>query len=677
MGLGIACLAAGAGNSVLLLDLADPESSDKSSVAKKALSKALSQKPPPLLHEKDLNLIRPGNLEVDLTLISDCDWVIEAIVEKPEAKGSLYEKILPYLKESAILSSNTSTLSLKGLKEFLPEKIKSRFLVTHFFNPPRYMDLLEIVKDSGTSSAILEKITSFADFSLGKKVIICKDRPGFIANRLGCFLLELSVRRALETGISPPLADAIFSKFLYFPSTGIFGLYDLIGHDVMKLISDSLVRNLPEGDLYREIYFPNPILDKIREKGYIGNKAGGGFYRIEKKDGGKKLSVLNFKDFSYKEIDVSPLGKFSSLEGLFSSGSREGKFLSEILTLFYTYLKDIIEDIAEEPGDVDSAMELGYAWKYGPLSLLRKLSSDSEYFRKKNESAIAALSPYGTAPSGTLISGKTLKENTSAYLSTREGELVFSVRTKMNSLNPEIFDLLTESIEYAESRGKALVIDNAGTNFSAGADLKFIGSLKEKKDFKSIEDFLIKGQKTTYLMKYSPIPVVSLARGFALGGGTELLLHSDFIVAYRELYAGLVEVSAGLVPGWGGIKESFLSSRGEKNLLTKNLSNIIYSKRSTSARYFEELYPVKGFKISPNKYLFSEYKKLNLPKKTIPAKKSLSMESFDLAEEIPPDSLNPFQKKVLGYLQKIIDRKNLSEEILLEYEREFFLESLR
>nr|WP_245969044.1 3-hydroxyacyl-CoA dehydrogenase family protein [Candidatus Rickettsia colombianensi] len=287
MGSGIAALIANFSHKVVLLDIIAKDSDDSNKIVKNAVENLHKQKPPPLSFPDKANFITIGNLEHDLDLIKECDLVIEVIVEKLEIKHQLYNKIIPYIKEDAIIASNTSTLPLKRLKEDLPDNIKSRFVITHFFNPPRYMELLELIIDPTVKPEVIERVSEFLTKTLGKTIVKCNDTPGFIANRVGCFLLELVARKAISQNLDVATIDKIFTSCLGLPSTGIFGLYDLIGHDVMKLISSSLLAALPANDAYHKIYVNTPVLDKMIEKKLIGRKGDGGFYR---------LSVSNGKD---------------------------------------------------------------------------------------------------------------------------------------------------------------------------------------------------------------------------------------------------------------------------------------------------------------------------------------------------------------------------------------------
>jgi len=689
MGSGIAALIANSSHKVVLLDIIDKNSSDPNKIVKNAVENLHKQKPPPLSFPDKANFITIGNLEQDLDLIKECDLVIEVIVEKLEIKHQLYNKIAPYLKEDAIIASNTSTLPLKRLKENLPDNIKSRFVITHFFNPPRYMELLELIIDSAVKPEVIDRVSGFLTKTLGKTIVKCNDTPGFIANRVGCFLLELVVRKAIAKQLDFASLDKIFTACLGLPSTGIFGLYDLIGHDVMKLISSSLLAALPANDYYHKIYINTPVLDQMIEKKLIGRKGGGGFYRLSVSNGKKIKEVININDLSYspvQKVDIS----FNNLDELLASSSVYGKFFTEIITEFYVYLTSLVPSVTDNIYDIDAAMKLGYSWKYGPFELLTIAAKDGWDLVIKNAGLMnIPLPAYLTnkeyqkidkqkfhTHKDVLKESKILLENDSAKLIYYRENLIFVITTKMNCLNHNVFYLLQEAASKAENDGKNLYIYPQGNNFSAGADLKLLLSYIEDKNFHDLENLLKVGQQTMLHLKYSKAHVISCSRGVALGGGCELLLHSSFIVANAELNAGLVELGVGLIPGWGGVTEMFARSKGDKTKLIRNIRNIIEQNKSSSADYFKADYGIENMQINMNKhYILEEALKLQLPKKIVPMPHKVNLPKITLANEIDTSKYNDLQNTVLSKFQDIIDKHNeINEEELLTYEREIFLE---
>lgn len=687
MGSGIAALIANSSHNVVLLDIASNDS-DRSSISNKALGLLDKQNPPPLSHPDKKQFIKTGNLEDNLALISECDLIIEVIIEKLEIKHQLYDKIIPYLKENAIIASNTSTLPLAKLKEKLPPSIKSRFLITHFFNPPRYMELLELVTDSSVSLEVIQRASHFLTHILGKTIVKTNDTPGFIANRIGCFLLELIVRKTIKDQLDPVMIDKIFNSLFKFPSTGIFGLYDLIGHDVMKLISTSLITNLPENDYYQKIYAETLVLDKMLEKKLIGRKGDGGFYRMSSASSKKVKEVINFTDLSYKPVS-DPKLNFNSINELLSSGSPYGKFFVESLAEFYLYLTNLIPIVTDNIYDIDLAMKLGYSWKLGPFELLNTQMKDGwQWLIKEAQNLQLPLPNYLSkgeyhnikqekfhSYENKLKDTQILLANDSAQLANYNNALVFTIKTKMSCLNSEVFNLLIESVEVAENKKQNLYLYSPIGSFSAGADLKFIANCIEQQNFTSLEEFLKLGQKAMMRLKYASVNIISCAAGYALGGGSEILLHSDYVVANQELTAGLVEVGIGLIPGFGGLKEMLMRSHGNKDVLVRNVKNILTHNKSSSADYFAAAYGLDNIIVNMNKhYLLDEALKLDLPVKNINSAEIIQFPLVKLEDELDISGYNELQRTILSKIQDILQTQALTEAKLLEYEREIFLE---
>ncbi len=689
MGASIAALIAAASKQVILLDIVDANQADKNAKGRLALKKMLTQKPSPLTHPSKLEFITLGNLEDDLPLISDCDLVLEAIVEKIEAKQALYTKIIPYLSDNALLASNTSTLSLKQLRQNLPNNIAPRFFITHFFNPPRYMELVELVSDQQTNKRAIEAIASFINNELGKTIVECNDSPGFIANRLGCFMLELVVRKAIKENLNLALIDQIFTDLFKFPSTGVFGLYDLIGHDVMRLIFASLVKQLPATDQYNQLCVDTPLLDKMLDANLIGRKGAGGFYRIATGKGGQKIKeAINLKSGLYEPISISNERIFNSIEELFSSQSPYSGFFKQVWHQFYSYLFGCINSLTNEPRNIDLAMQLGYSWQYGPLELLESHIPDADKCfvaggREQNDISASFLQhDYSKKLKQSHINNLLIEKsqiilaNNSAKLLDYQQRLIVVIATKMNCLNWEIFELLQQAVKFAKQEKQKLYIYSPSKHFSAGADLKLIKNYVDNKDFNGLEQFLLLGQRTMMMLKNSPVHVISCALGAALGGGCELLLHSSWVVAHRDLNAGLVELGVGLIPGWGGVKEMFRRAGGNKEKLIKNLNNILTQNKASSADYFAaDYYEEQNYRAVMNKdNLLTEALALDLPAKIVDSSSKIITPQVKLTEELDTAAYSPLQNSVLAFFQEIIDYQEIEEQELLELERQKFLE---
>jgi 3-hydroxyacyl-CoA dehydrogenase/enoyl-CoA hydratase/3-hydroxybutyryl-CoA epimerase len=671
MGSGIAAQVANSRTEVILLDIAGPDSKNPNSIVQAALDKLYIQKPSPLSHPGLVQYIKIGNLRDDLDLIRDSDLIIEVIVERLDIKHRLYENILPYLKKTAIISSNTSTLPLAALKQKLPPDIGSGFLITHFFNPPRFMELVEMVADDSTPMALVKTVEEFITRRLGKSVVFCNDTPGFIANRVGCFLLELAVRRGLEMKLDLAKIDQIFTKFFGFPSTGIFGLYDLIGHDVMGLISDSLTASLPKEDKYHQIYRQNLLLGKMRESGMLGRKSGSGFYRLSKQGDVKVMEVLDPVTFTYQTLEKYSMPETISelLEGEY------GDYFSEVLRIFFEYVLSLIPVVTKDPADLDMAMKLGYSLKFGPFELLEdKMPGGVKWLERFGTKVVLPKSSKGKKRS---LSYDEIRSNDSAKLLSTGKELVFVASSKMSALNRDVFTLMIESCKVAEDLRQNLYIYPSGPYFSAGADLKYFKEIIEAGNFAAIESYLDLGQKAMMTVKHSNCRVISCARGLALGGGCELMLHSSLVIAHQNIGAGLVELGVGLIPGWGGVKEMFLRSGGDYEKLIPLLRNILEQHKVPSADYLNKDYAMDCHIGMHKDYLPEDAIEITDGLKEFSRPKLLVEVEFkgeiDLASKIDTGHYDRLQIEVLQFFQNIVDRKKLTERELLEFEREKFL----
>ncbi|RYE05874.1 MAG: 3-hydroxyacyl-CoA dehydrogenase/enoyl-CoA hydratase family protein [Rickettsiaceae bacterium] len=690
MGSKIAALVANASIEVVLLDVLSSDDEHPNKIAVDAVRGLLTQNPSGFTDNGRKSFITVGNLIHDLHLISECDLIIEAIIETLEIKGNLYSKITPYLKDEAIIASNTSTIPLRQLKQYFPKNKSSNFLITHFFNPPRFAELVELVIDEEVSRENIQIISKFITDDLGKTIVQCNDTPGFIANRIGCFLLELVVRRAISENLNPIIIDNIFNQLFGLPKTGIFGLYDLIGHDVLKLISVSLIKNLPSVDMYNDIYLSIPLIDHMLEAGLIGRKSESGFYRYKKSD--KTIEVIDFavstssnvwqpnycrqdnKSASQQLVDKI---EFNSIEELLTGDGKYSVFFREVLVKFYTYISTLIPSVASRIEDINLVMKLGYNWKRGPFEILYSSPEIARLVITKQPAIIAESVSHINTKSIQISNGlaKTILSNASCCLRNEEGNLVFAINTKMNCLNQEIFDLLLQSVDYAESINQNLYIySHFSPNFSAGADLKVLYDLITAGAITEIDKFLQLGQKVMMKLKYSTINIISCAKGFALGGGCELLLHSDWVIAHSELKAGLVEVGVGLIASWGGVKEIFLRSQGQIDLLVNNIRQIINYNKSSSADNFAGNFALTNYKIVMNKdQLLSKAFTLEIPVKNIIPRSDIILPDIELINYFELEQLTKLQQEIISYFQQLIKLKNINEQQLLDFERKIFI----
>lgn len=596
MGGGIAAHFANAGLPVQLLDIVAEGASSRNAFAEKSLELMAKADPAPFFSPKNARLVTPGNLEDDLASLADVDWVVEAVVEDPAVKIDLYQKLHKVCRPDAIISSNTSTLPLSILTRGADEAFTSRFLITHFFNPPRYMRLLEIVSSANTRPELVETVRDFADVKLGKSVVACKDTPGFIANRIGTFWLQAAVRAAIDMGISVEQADAVLSRPFGIPKTGVFGLLDLVGLDLMPKVSQGLLASLPEGDGYRTIYRDEPLVNKMIDAGQIGRKGSGGFYRLAPNDKARTKQAIDLASGEYATAKRPKVD--GKAKGLFAENSLEGQYARKVMGATLTYAAGLVPEIADDPAAIDTAMRHGYNWKQGPLALIDEIGAEAVIEAAEADGwsippLLAAarekpiydyadgvpriLYPGGThypvpRPEGVLLladikrESEPLLKNASASLwDIGDGVSCFEFTAKANTLDQDVLNLLAESIDLTARQFKAMVIYNEGTNFSVGANLGMALFALNIAAYGEVEKLVKAGQDTYKALKYAPFPVVGAPSGMALGGGCEILLHCDAIQAHAESYIGLVEVGVGIVPGWGGCKEMlFRAAANEK-----------------------------------------------------------------------------------------------------------------
>lgn len=588
MGAGIAGQVANAGIEVILLDLPS-ENGDVNSLSRKGLDRIKNDDMPGLVSEHAESLISIGNIRDDLDKLADCDWVAEAIVERLNLKHQLYRDLIDCCDPETIITSNTSTIPIALLTKGMPESFCQRFAITHFFNPVRYMRLLELVSGEKTSKEVIDRLHNFSEMKLGKGVILCKDRPGFLANRVGVFAIQCALNIAFEMGLSPWEADAVFGRPLGFPKTGVFGLYDLIGIDLMVDVAQSLVNILPPSDPFHQYSRTNDFVDNMITNGQTGNKNSKGFYR----DQGNLTEALNFDTgeyVSYSRIRSDLLESSESYgpRKLLEDGGEYGQFAWRVLSEVLCYAASIIPDVTSNPADIDDAMKLGYNWTKGPFEILDDIGhqyfvdrlkgegrdvpeflvnnkGDRFYVASKRELKVLQ---YGGSYEKIMHSAgvlrfseirKTLKpQNTNEVASWYEydGAALVEFHSKANTLDGGSLDILSDALEQAESVGlRGVIVHNDSQHFSCGVSLWSVRECFESEDYHKLDSFLKHFQDTMSMMRNSALPVLSAPVGMSIGGGFEVVLHTDRVIANTNSVMGLVESGVGLVPGGGGCKE--------------------------------------------------------------------------------------------------------------------------
>ena len=596
MGGAIAAHVANAGVAVSLLDLA-AAGDDRSALARGAIARMKKARPAPFMAPDAAQLVTVGNFEDDLELLAEADWICEAVVEKLAVKRDLYRRIDPARKPGSIVSSNTSTIPLARLIAGQSPAFAADFLVTHFFNPPRYMRLLEIVAGPATRPEAGARLAAFADIALGKDVVHCRDTPGFIANRIGIYWMTVAMSEALALGLTVEEADAIVGRPMGVPKTGIFGLADLTGIDLSPQVMRSMADLLPADDPFHAVYDEaGPLATLIREMvagGYTGRKGKGGFYRLDTSGGTRVKQARDLASGAYRPVEKPRLAsaRARTLRELVSHPDKGGTYAWRVLAQTLSYVAGLVPEVTDDLASVDRAMKSGYAWKSGPFEQIDRLGVgwfaerlaaqgmavppllaaadgaplyrevDAELRVRTLEGGYRALArPVGTRPLADYKRARApLAGNASASIwDIEDGVACLEFHSKMNAIDPNTMAMVRDAAKLDRQGFKALLVYNEGDNFSVGANIGLALFAANAAMWPLIEQTTKEGQDAFLALKYAPFPVVGAPSGMALGGGCEVLLHCDAVQAHAESYIGLVEVGVGFVPSWGGTKELLL-----------------------------------------------------------------------------------------------------------------------
>ncbi|MAB88081.1 MAG: 3-hydroxyacyl-CoA dehydrogenase [Planctomycetes bacterium] len=604
MGAQIAAHLANAGLPVLLLELAS-DGDDPDAGARAAAARLAKLKPPPLANLEALPLVEPLSYDNGLSALAHCDLVIEAIAERIDLKHALYERVVPHLGPEAVLASNTSGLSLATLQETLPPAMRARFLGIHFFNPPRYMHLVELVPGPETDGDLADRLEAFLVTRLGKGVVRAKDVPNFVANRVGVFSMLSTFHHATELDIPPDVVDALTGPAIGRPKSATYRTADVVGLDTLGHVVDTSARTLAQDPWHRHYALPQWIASLI-ENGAVGQKAGAGIYR--KTRGG--IEVIDPSSGAYRpnapgiadEVKAllaapDPLVRMGALR---ESDHPEAQLLWRIHRDVWHYAAVHLEDIAYTARDVDLAIRWGFGWARGPFEQWQETGWGrvaawiSDDITEGRALADALLPPWvmeqdavhvpagswdagngATVPRSTLPvykrqrfpdrvvgeaiddPGEAWLENDAVRLWTLDGEVgILSVQTKMGTLGTAALDGIVEAIGVACDRASALVLWRKDAPFCAGADLSEVGRVLASGELEKVDALVRQFQQMTMQLRHAPIPVVGAPHGMALGGGCEILMHCDRLVAAIETYAGLVEIGVGLLPAGAGLKET-------------------------------------------------------------------------------------------------------------------------
>ena len=590
MGSGIASHLANAGMRVLLLDVVPPGAEDRDAIARRAVERQLRAAPPAFVHEDRAGLIEIGNTEDHLHRVAEADWIAEAVVERLDVKQALYRRLDAVRKPGSMVSSNTSTIPLARLTDGMPDTFKRDFCITHFFNPVRYMRLLEVVAGPATRPELVEALSRFGDEHLGKGVVHCRDTPGFLGNRVGVYAIQTGIVEARALGLRVEEADGVMGRPMGIPKTGVFGLYDLIGLDLMLDVVKSLAEALPPGDEFHRAGDGIPLVAELVGQGYTGNKGRGGFYRDREVEGQRVREAVDLDTGAFRPARRFDTGALEGLglRALTERPDRLGRFAWRVLARTLSYAASLVPEVSPDPTRIDEAMRLGFNWTKGPFEMIDELGAGRFRARLEGEGAPVpaflvtagdgplyrsgrggiryfgidgAYHPLPRAPGVMRLSELTrgarpLAGNEAASLwDVGDGVACAEFHTKANALVPESMALLREAAAVAVERCRALVVHADAPHFSMGVNLGFIAEAARRGEWDAIEGMLVEFQDTCVALRDAPVPVVAAPAGMALGGGFEVVMHCDAVQANVNCTLGLVETLVGLVPGGGGCKE--------------------------------------------------------------------------------------------------------------------------
>ena len=661
MGSGIAAHLCNANVPVTLLDLT-------TEISEKARERIYKSRPPLLIDKTRIDKIEVGNINDDFDVVKDADWVVEAVVERIDIKHNIYEKIFKSRKPGAIVSSNTSSIPIKILSEKLTDGEKKDFCITHFFNPVRYMGLLEIVKNENNDLDKINSLKKFCEHELGKGAIVCNDTPGFLGNRVGVFAMQVAMTEAFRMKLSIEEADAVFGRPMGIPKTGVFGLYDLIGIDLMADVLKSFIKELSKKDPFQEVAKEIPLISNLIQTGYTGRKGKGGFYRMNKQNNQKILEAINLETGEYSPTKKIDLGiETVNLKLLIERKDKYGEYAWSVISKIIKYASSLVPAITDKFNDIDEAMRLGFNWAMGPFEMLKSIGVKNFFNRidsfennnflenlskNKDENFYGERQKYTDIETLGKIKPKAIKvdKNKSADIYRFKDFNIVEFTTKACALDYDSMDALKNATD------KPLIIINESMQFSAGVNLTYTMNFAEKGDFKSIEKFIKYFQDTCKHLKYSDHPVISAPSGLVLGGGEEVAIQSNFVVSHTNIVMGLVETGVGLVPAGGGCKEVLWrwsqteEAKKDPDYAPLEVFNIIgYAKTATSTVEAEPLKFLKpeDKKIMNRNSLFEVSKKLiDENRKFTPPKECL----FNLSGK-------PLKEKMIKILEKLYNEK--------------------
>lgn len=617
MGSRIACHFAGIGVQVLLLDIAPRELNDaekkknlaldhpavKNRIVNDALQAAIKSNPSPVFTKDVIKRIKTGNFTDDMKRLADVDWIIEVVVENLAVKKTVFEQVEQFRKPGTLITSNTSGIPIHLMTEGRSEDFQKHFCGTHFFNPPRYLRLLEIIPTPHTDPAIIDFLMHYGDLYLGKTTVLCKDTPAFIANRVGVFSIMAIFHIMQEMDLGIDEIDALTGPVIGRPKSATFRTADVVGIDTLVKVAKGVMENCPQDEAIGIFQIP-PFLQKVVENNWLGDKTGQGFYKKTKGEGGsKEILTLNLQTMEYGPKQKAKFGSIDAakpvedlkqrIKMLTAATDKAGEFYKQFHAYLFSYVSHRIPEIADDLYKVDDAMKAGFGWEIGPFETWDLLGVEASvklieekgltvaqwvkdmlgkgiktFYKVENGKKFyydVATQAYKTLPGeGQFIilenfsNNVVWKNSACSLIDIGDGVVVFDWKTKMNTIGGEVLEGLNKAIDRAEKDFRGLVVGNEGTNFSAGANVGMIFMLAAEQEFDELDMAVRLFQRSTMRLRYSSVPVVVAPHALTLGGGCEMCLHADKVQAAAETYIGLVELGVGLIPGGGGTKEMAL-----------------------------------------------------------------------------------------------------------------------
>jgi len=648
MGSGIACHFANIGLQVLLIDIVPRELSDdeiakglslddkvvRNRIVNTALAAALKSKPSPIYKQSFASRIKTGNFEDDLHKIKDCDWIIEVVVERLDIKQQVFEKVDKFRKAGTLVTTNTSGISVEKMIEGRSEDFQQHFCGTHFFNPPRYLQLFEIIPTSQTKQEVLDFLADYAARFLGKTTVLAKDTPAFIANRIGTFSIMELFNNVQNFGLTIPEIDKLTGPIIGRAKSATFRTADIVGLDTLVHVAKNIQESTQ--DEANEAFVIPDYLNKMLENNWLGEKTKQGFFKKVVEDGQKKFLSLSFDKLEYEEAPKPKLAVFEQTKGiddpakrlpiLMAETGKEGAFYRSSFYSLFQFVSSRIPEISDEIYKVDDALNAGFGWKLGPfqswdavgveptvkameeagkkpaawvydmldagINSFYKIEAGRKYYYDLHSKSYKLIpGQEATLSLSVLRSSAVLWENNDTTIfDLGDGVLNIEFHTKMNTIGQGVLEGLNKALDMAEADYKALIVSNEGEHFSAGANVGMIYMLAIEQEWEELDMAVQWFQKTTMRLRYSSIPVIAAPHGMALGGGCEVCMHADKVIAHAETYMGLVEFGVGLIPGGGGTKEFALRLSDElkegdvrTNAFLQRYLSIGQAKVSTSA----------------------------------------------------------------------------------------------